>query len=185
MGLLPEDKAALDQMQVDLESLRTFEREVLDILADLGEGNAPTKQALAGEVQDGDFGRDFEEAQFIAQATGATITRIADLADVLHRQVEAMALTVRMAGDSTAAADEANRRRMAKLLRGLGLEPAGSGPVGGDPAAVDPAAAAPAAAADGGPTGPSGSSAATPGAPAVPGTPTGAGTPATPGIRIG
>lgn len=119
--LLPEDKAALDQMTVDLESLRTFEREVQAVLADMSGGDVSLKYPVAGAVSMKDFGQDFEEVTAVSLLLAFTEMRISDLADKLHQHIEAMALTVKMAGDSTAAAEESNRHRMAKMLYDLGL----------------------------------------------------------------
>jgi hypothetical protein len=119
--LLPEDKAALDQMTVDLESLRTFEREVQAVLADMSGGDVSLKNPVAGAVSMQDFGQDFEEGTAVSLLLAFTEMRISDLADKLHQHIEAMALTVKMASDSTAAAEESNRHRMAKMLYDLGL----------------------------------------------------------------
>lgn len=131
--LLPEDKAALDQMTVDLESLRTFEREVQAVLADMSGGDVSLKNPVAGAVSMNDFGQDFEEVTAVSLLLAFTEMRISDLADKLHQHIEAMALTVKMASDSTAAAEESNQKRMSKMLYDLGLRPEDGAPA----AAVD------------------------------------------------
>lgn len=130
MGNTERDFSTTEHMQVELESLKQFEQDILKVLADLTGGSVNPTDPLEGHLQWADFGSiQFHEAQALGIATWATVTRIQDLAKALHTHIEAMALSVRIAGDATAAADDSVQRRMAEMLAELGgaVPTAGSG----------------------------------------------------------
>lgn len=119
---VPGDSA---QMTADLESLRSFEREVLAILDRLNVEHLPTVDAVPPQLVPAIFGTGFAEADYTSKTALAVAEEIRSFARMLHKQIEAMALTIRFATDATAAADEENKRKLVLLLQGApGEQPA-------------------------------------------------------------
>ncbi len=112
---VPGDAA---QMTADLESLKSFQREVLAILDRLNVEHLPTVDAVPAQLVPAIFGAGFPEADYTSKTALAVAEEIRDFARMLHRQIEAMALTIRMATDATAATEEENKRKLVLLLQG-------------------------------------------------------------------
>lgn len=146
MYLSPEDQAYVTKLKMDLASLTEFELSVRTALQELvAETGAMSKFGGIG-VAGPDHGTGFNEAYAIGLTTAFAVTDISDFLRMLHRQMEALALTIKMIGDKTAGADDEQRQQLSKLLYGdkPGREPWNAEAVQPQAPAVPPAAVTPA-----------------------------------------
>ncbi|MCF2531369.1 hypothetical protein [Yinghuangia soli] len=114
------DGVSLERMMVDLDSLKEFEASILSVLDDLTSGSVSAVNPVDGVVKADDYGTGFNEAYFIAWGTIGVVEHVKRLATMLHQQIEAMAMTIQMAGDKTVAADDGAKQKLSKLLYGDG-----------------------------------------------------------------
>ncbi len=116
--LTPAEQAYVNKLKMDLASLTEFETSVRSALDDLlTETGAMSKFggiSLAGP----DHGTGFNEAYAIGLTFAFAASDISDFLRMLHRQMEALALTIKMIGDKTAEADDEQRQKLSKLLYG-------------------------------------------------------------------
>lgn len=105
------------RMAADLEAMKSFEREVLAALERLDIEHLPTVDAVPGKFVPAHFGAGFPEAQMMFAKSVEVTENIRGFARALRAQIEAMALTIRMATDTTAATEEENKRKLAALLQ--------------------------------------------------------------------
>ncbi|WP_436788550.1 hypothetical protein [Yinghuangia sp. YIM S10712] len=105
-------------MTADLESLKSFEREVLAILDRLNIEHLPTVDAVPAELAPAIFGAGFTEADYASKTALAVAEEIRSFARMLHKQIEALALTIRIAADTTAVTEGENKRKLLTLILG-------------------------------------------------------------------
>lgn len=135
MYLTPGDQAYLTKLKMDLESLTEFEKDVRAALEELLADTKKMTEYGGIGVKWADYGTGFNEAYVIGLRAGFAAEDIRSLLKMLHQQMEAMALSIKMAGDQTFAADEQQRKTLSKLLYGTEN--------GGKPYNVDPPAETP------------------------------------------
>lgn len=116
MPTAPGDQSPEGTMRMDLESLRAFEKSIREVLKDFADYNV--RDPVAGYLKPSHYGTGFNEAYAVALASGFTVMDIKRFADMLHKQIEAMELTVRMAADSTLRADRKASVELARLIQG-------------------------------------------------------------------
>ncbi|MGW0657513.1 hypothetical protein [Streptodolium elevatio] len=144
MYLSPEDRAYVGKLKMDLASLTEFERSVRSALDELLVETGPMAKFGGLGVAGADHGTGFNEAYAIGIVTAFAVGDVSDFLRMLHRQMEALALTIKMISDETAETDEERRAQLSKLLYG---DKPGREPWNADPApqgaAVPPAAVPP------------------------------------------
>ncbi|UGQ14241.1 hypothetical protein LO772_11980 [Yinghuangia sp. ASG 101] len=118
--------------------MKSFEREVLAILERLNVEHLPAVDAIPTQLVPAAFGTGFVEADDTASRVLAVVEEVRNFARMLHKQIEALALTIRMATDSTAATEEENKRKLLLLIQAApGEQPAfnvpAQTPAPGDP----------------------------------------------------
>lgn len=118
MYLTPEDQAYLTKLKMDLESLGEFEKDVRAALEELLADTKKMTEYGGIGVKWADYGTGFNEAYAIGLRAGFAAEDIRSLLKMLHQQMEAMAISIKMAGDETFAADEEQRKTLSKLLYG-------------------------------------------------------------------
>ncbi|UGQ14249.1 hypothetical protein LO772_12020 [Yinghuangia sp. ASG 101] len=140
----PMSTAAVEQLKMDLASMREFETTVLGVLEDLTAGDVVIDDPVAGRLKWDYYGTGFEEAYHIALSSSFMVEEVRRFARMLSAHIEAMALTIRMAGDKTLLADESARHRLALLIYGepgkdprYNVEPAPPPTTTGTPGAGD------------------------------------------------
>lgn len=101
-------------MEMSRPSLQAFEAKVGQVRALLESSSHDTK--ANGVVQAAGFGVGFDEAASVARAMETVHSNIVVLHDMIVQRLEIMALTIKMAGDKTEEADEANRAKLTQLL---------------------------------------------------------------------
>ncbi|MDI2128186.1 hypothetical protein [Yinghuangia seranimata] len=121
MALLPEDQAAVRQMKVDLESLKQFETDILKVLDELTDSKAT--DPVQGLVQFTNYGTGFNEATAVGWGTYGVVENLKRLSTVLHKQIEAMALSIQIAQATTAEAEETNKIKLSQIFGDLGMRP--------------------------------------------------------------
>lgn len=121
----PLSRASFEQMKVDLDSLKEFESSILEVLKDLTTGSISAIEPMERTVAFADYGTGFHEAYAMGWSTFGVVEHVKELAAMLRQQIEAMALTIRMAADTTVAADDGARSKLSTLLYGteVGKQP--------------------------------------------------------------
>lgn len=114
----PMSAATVEQMKMDLASMREFETTILEVLDDLTGGDIAIDDPVAGRLKWDYYGTGFEEAYHIALSSSFMVEEVRKFARMLRAHIEAMALTIRMAGDKTLLADESARSKLALLIYG-------------------------------------------------------------------
>lgn len=143
----PSNQSSAD-MKVDLAALKNFESAILKVLDDLTADDAdmfdPYAAPLFGNVNElGEISGDFAEATGLMFISGYAVSNIRQLAKMVRQQIEAMALTIKMAGDSSAMADQKNQAKLSTMLYGEQGKP-GDLPFNAErPVPANPAAGAP------------------------------------------
>lgn len=127
MGLpidVPMTAAAVEQLKMDLASMQAFEASIQEVLEDLTSGDVVVDDPVAGRLVWQHYGTGFEEALHIAVTSTFMVEEVRKFARMLSAQIEAMALTIRMATDKTLQADQEAREKLAYLIHGkLGDDP--------------------------------------------------------------
>lgn len=103
-------------IKLSVDHLTEFESTVNKVIEDLRAGFISDKPA--GEpLQPGAYGKGFQEAALVDTTLATVVGHLERLSKVLHAQIEAMKLTVRMASDKTQEADETNKAEMARIFQ--------------------------------------------------------------------
>lgn len=141
MPTAPGDQSPEGTMRMDLESLRAFEKSIREVLTEFEQYSV--RDPVTGYLKASHYGTGFNEAYAVALASGFAVEDVKRFADMLHRQIEAMALTVRMAADSTLRTDRKASAELKRLLQGKpGSRPYTIEPSAGPDADASPSSAA-------------------------------------------
>ncbi|GAA4945149.1 hypothetical protein GCM10023205_00990 [Yinghuangia aomiensis] len=101
---------------MDIEHMTTFENEIKKVIDALKQGPMGAEKPTGEPLKAGTLGTGFDEVTRVESSLGRVHAELDRLARVVHGQIEAMRLTVKMATDKTQEADEANRAQLSRIL---------------------------------------------------------------------
>lgn len=116
MDLFASIGRSAEKFAMDIDHLTAFENDIKDVIDTLKTGGLGNGKPAGEPLTAGSLGTGFAEAARVEAALGRMTTELERLVRVLHGQIEAMQLTVKMASAKTQETDEANRAAMSRIL---------------------------------------------------------------------
>lgn len=116
MDLFASIGRSAENFAMDIEHMTTFENEIKKVIDALRQGPMGAEKPAGEPLKAGVLGTGFDEVTRVEGSLGRVHAELDRLARVVHGQIEAMRLTVKMATDKTQEADEANRAEMSRLI---------------------------------------------------------------------
>lgn len=141
MDLFASIGRSAEKYAMDITHLTTFENDIKKVIDALKQGPMGSDKPAGEPLKAGTLGTGFDEVTRVETSMARIGTELERLARVLHSQIAAMQLTVKMASDKTQETDEANRAALSRLLADIQVNsaPPGTGPVRPTDSSVEPA----------------------------------------------